>query len=161
MKRKVGLSENQPKKHKKGIFSNLAQQSWLIFEIWTNFYVINHRAKARKRVFSESNFSFKGGVVKSGSYYLDPTRYFYLWSLYGYEWLRFVRVWVGLGSHVSNINVFRMNRVTQFVSFTSIMSISMICLAVMLLLLAQGTEHPVAVQVTLHPHSSLLLSWEL
>ena len=62
MKRKVGLSENQPKKHKKGIFSNLAQQSWLIFEIWTNFYVINHRAKARKRVFSESNFSFKGGV---------------------------------------------------------------------------------------------------
>ena len=62
MKRKVGLSENQPKKHKKCIFSNLAQQSWLIFEIWTNFYVINHRAKARKRVFSESNFSFKGGV---------------------------------------------------------------------------------------------------
>ena len=65
MKRKVGLSENQPKKHKKSIFSNLAQQSWLIFEIWTHFYVIYHRAKSRKRVFSESNFSFKGGVYSN------------------------------------------------------------------------------------------------
>ena len=43
-----------------------------------------------------------------------------------------------------------MNRVTQFVSFTSIMSISMVCLAVMLLLLAQGTQYPVAVQVILN-----------
>ena len=42
-----------------------------------------------------------------------------------------------------------MNRVTQFVSFTSIMSVSMVCLAVMLLLLARGTSYPVAVQVTL------------
>ena len=43
-----------------------------------------------------------------------------------------------------------MNRVTQFVSFTSIMSLSMVCLAVMLLLLAQGTQYPVAVQVILN-----------
>ena len=42
-----------------------------------------------------------------------------------------------------------MNRVTQFVSFTSIMSVSMVCLAVMLLLLARGTNYPVPVQVTL------------
>ncbi len=48
----------------------------------------------------------------------------------------------------SNNSVLRMNRVTQFVSFTSIMSVSMVCLAVTLLLLAQGTQHPVAVQVT-------------
>ena len=56
-----------------------------------------------------------------------------------------------------------MNRVTQFVSFTSIMSISMVCLAAMLLLLAQGTNHPLAVQVTFHypPHTLTLkrLAW--
>ena len=55
--------------------------------------------------------------------------------------------------HVSDKNTFRMNRVTQFVSFTSIMSVSMVCLAVTLLLLAQGTQHPVAVQVTFYPFS--------
>ena len=49
----------------------------------------------------------------------------------------------------SNVYAFRMNRVTQFVSFTSIMSVSMVCLAVMLLLLARGTNYPVPVQVTL------------
>ena len=64
------------------------------------------------------------------------------------------QVWAG---HFSHKNVIRMNRVTQFVSFTAIVSISMVCLAVMLLLLDQGTEHPVAVQVTFYPNSYFLL----
>ena len=55
--------------------------------------------------------------------------------------------------NASDKNCFRMNRVTQFVSFTSIMSVSMTCLAVMLLFLARGTQYPVAVQVTFYHHS--------
>ena len=65
-----------------------------------------------------------------------------------------IHVWAG---HFSHKNVIRMNRVTQFVSFTAIVSISMVCLAVMLLLLDQGTEHPVAVQVTFYPNPFFLL----
>ena len=56
-------------------FSNLAQQNVLIFEIWTLFYVLNHRAKSRKRLSLESNCSFKGGVLScSFQYFLSKFR---------------------------------------------------------------------------------------
>ena len=82
----------------------------------------------------------------------------YVWS--GMVYIGITHVWAGHFSHMFPTRMFniRMNRVTQFVSFTSIMSISMVCLAVMLLLLAQGTQHPVAVQVTFYP-SYFLLTW--
>ena len=32
----------------------VAQQKWLTLKVWTHLYVINHYAKARKRVFSRS-----------------------------------------------------------------------------------------------------------
>ena len=42
-----------------------------------------------------------------------------------------------------------MNRVTQFVSFASVMSVSMFCLGVVLLLMSQGLGDPVMLEAGL------------
>ena len=62
MKNKVRLSENEPKNHKNGIFSKIAQQIWPKIEIWTHTYVWMLYPKRGKRHFRKSRLSLSNGV---------------------------------------------------------------------------------------------------
>ena len=70
MKNKVRLSENEPKNHKNGIFSKIAQQIWPKIEIWTHTYVWMLYPKRGKRHFRRSRLSLSNGV--KNLYYDHP-----------------------------------------------------------------------------------------